>query len=342
MAIKALGERQLEDTSVKGEGIITLKDLSDRAREFGAKWCDTVVDNSMGAQFALNEKMQIVYSGTGGQRTADLTDAALQQLCARIGGVPSGYIQKCAESGKTELAVSNFSAWAEDYRKPMMFREHDGVLRAALTPKYERYDAWKILKELRYAVDEKRFEVAQAHLSPERFVARFVDFTPLKIKGESSDLYAGFSVSSSDVGDEGLKIVFFLYRFACRNGMLIPTRSGVMYRERHFGANMRMSKVSSFANVLNGVETLIEDIPGIIAAKQRSLSHDDLQRCLLMIKHQMKLSDKAADQVEALIGTEYPRTEWGFMNAITEAAQQYSLERRTELESYAGSLLFAK
>ena len=36
----------------------------------------------------------------------------------------------------------------------------------------------------------------------------------------------------------------------------------------------------------------------------------------------------------------YSVSRWGFINAVTEVAQDYTLERRIELENAAGKLLF--
>ena len=342
MSVVKLPKRVLNDyMSVHGAGKVTLKELVETAGEFGSRWTDTFVDNSQKPNFALNEQMQIEYVGGGTTRTADITEDAFQQLCTRIGGAPAGYLTKCAENGMTDLAIQNFQAWSEQYHTPMMFREYDGSVRAALSAQYERYDAWKILKDLRYTIDEKRFEPVQVHMSPERFTARFVDFTPLKVQ-ENSELYAGFSVTSSDVGDSGLKIVFFLYRCVCRNGMLIPSSNGVAYRGSHRGQEMRMSKVASFAGIFNSIDTVIEEIPAQISAKQHKLSSDDLKYLLATAKAKVRMTDENAQAVTSLIGTVYPQTEWGFMNAVTEAAQTYELERRMELEQYAGSLLVAR
>lgn len=342
MSVIKLPKRVLNDyVSVHGAGKVTLKELVDTAGEFGSKWTDTYVDNSEKPNFNLNEQMQIEYVGGGARRTADITEDAFQQLCTRIGGAPAGYLTKCAENGMVELAMQNFQAWAGKCRTPMMFREYDGSVRAALSAQYERYDAWKILKELRYTIDEKRFEPVQVHMSPERFTARFVDYTPLKVQ-ESSKLYAGFSVSSSDVGDGGLKIVFFLYRFACRNGMLITDSSGVAYRSGHRGAEMRMSKIASFSNVFERIDDVIADIPAQISAKQHKMSKLDLQYLLATAKAKVRMTDENAELIKGLLGTEYPETEWGFMNAVTETAQRYELERRMELEQFAGSLLAAR
>lgn len=339
MSVLQLPKRTLAEVSVHGAGKTSLKELTEQAREFGSKWHDTYVDNSDAPNFSLTENMQIQYVGGGETKTADITEDAFQQLCTRIGGAPAGYLTKCAENGMTDLAVQNFQAWAEQYHTPMLFREYDGSVRAALSAQYERYDSWKILKELGYTIDEQRFEPVQVHLSPERFTARFVDYTPLKVSNDKSEMFAGFSVSSSDVGDGGLKIVFFLYRFVCRNGMLIPSSNGVAYRGSHRGQEMRMSKIASFSGVFNSIDTVIEEIPAQISAKQHKLSSVDLKYLLATAKAKVRMTDENAQAVTNLIGTVYPQTEWGFMNAVTEAAQNYELERRMELEQFAGGLL---
>jgi hypothetical protein len=44
-------------------------------------------------------------------------------------------------------------------------------------------------------------------------------------------------------------------------------------------------------------------------------------------------------QVIVFMRQKYGTTHWGLVNSITDVAQQYSLERRLELEHIAGNLL---
>jgi len=51
------------------------------------------------------------------------------------------------------------------------------------------------------------------------------------------------------------------------------------------------------------------------------------------------LSQEAAQKVLTVQEEKYPDTYWGVINAITEVAQDYTLERRLEIERAAGNML---
>ena len=54
------------------------------------------------------------------------------------------------------------------------------------------------------------------------------------------------------------------------------------------------------------------------------------------------MKEKGVEKVLTLIENEtYPRNRWGLINSLTEVAQDYTLEKRLEIERYAGELLVA-
>jgi hypothetical protein len=57
------------------------------------------------------------------------------------------------------------------------------------------------------------------------------------------------------------------------------------------------------------------------------------------LKDTAKVSDDTVKNVIDLTNSRYGNSNWGFMNSITEVAQDFTLERRLELEQYASSFL---
>ena len=53
----------------------------------------------------------------------------------------------------------------------------------------------------------------------------------------------------------------------------------------------------------------------------------------------MKLNADGQDTVIKLMNNRYGMTKWGLINGITEVAQDYTLDRREELEAAAGNIL---
>ena len=68
---------------------------------------------------------------------------------------------------------------------------------------------------------------------------------------------------------------------------------------------------------------------------------DDIQAFIDQIRQQTNLSNESAGKVIDLMQNRYGDTRWGLINGITEVAQDFTLERRLELERIAGNLLAA-
>ena len=55
-----------------------------------------------------------------------------------------------------------------------------------------------------------------------------------------------------------------------------------------------------------------------------------------------RLSDDSANKViQLMLDGTYESNKWGMINAITQVAQDFTLERRIELERIAGNILTA-
>ena len=72
-------------------------------------------------------------------------------------------------------------------------------------------------------------------------------------------------------------------------------------------------------------------------AKKESLDQEKMQA----IMKSMHLNDKTMESVQSLMNERYDNSRWGFINGLTEVAQKYTLDRRLEIEKYAGNLLVA-
>lgn len=260
--------------------------------------------------------------------------------CDRI-GVPGKYIDKCYKSGKQELALQNFREWADEAKGNMLVRENDGVVRAVLSESYAPFDSYKVLRTLKYTANMKRFLPTQVFLSEDKLVARFVDFTPLPVK-DGSPLYVGFAVSSSDVGRGALSLRMFIYRSVCQNGLLISSGNGTLYKQSHIGESMTESKMQIFQRAFNNIDVVTgEMLQRIQINRERSLKDFEMQILVEKAKRELKLSKEKTEKFETLVGS-YEPTRWGIVNSVTELAQDFTLDRRIELEEWAGNLFTAK
>ena len=75
--------------------------------------------------------------------------------------------------------------------------------------------------------------------------------------------------------------------------------------------------------------------------KKKVLSQQDMDDFLARVRGQTQLPEEGAKKVLNLMQSKYGDTRWGLINSITEVAQDYTLERRLDLERVAGNLLVA-
>jgi len=316
-----------------------LSDLLDTSHDMVSRWKNHIVTNEGGASrnMRIDENMIFSYRPeSGAERQADITEFAFSQLCHRL-GVPPSYISKCIEAGKTRLALENYSAWANDFDKGILVRENDGVVRAVLSDSYSPFDSFQVLRALEYTIP-KEYELSAAHLTEDRLHLRFVNYTPLPID-DISPVYAGFTVSSSDVGRGALSIVFFLYRFVCKNGVVMSSAGGVLFKQSHIGSKMTESKLTVFSRAFMNMDKLVKNAVDLIGINSKAILKDyELNMYLEKARRDMKLSEKSMDKLNLLIG-EYGSSRMGVINSVAELAQDFSLDTRIDMESWSGNLL---
>ena len=314
--------------------------LLDKSYEIKKKWQNDIVVNEDKTNFSLDTDLRFQYmTAYGEKKEADITQFAFSQLCARM-GVPANYIKKCFASGKGDLALENFRAWANEADNNLLVRANDGVVRAVLSDSYTPFDSYQVLRALKYTVDFNRWQPTQVFLSEDRLVVRFVDFTPLSVN-DGSPLYLGFTVSSSDVGRGSLNIKMMVYRSVCTNGLLISSLGGTLYKQHHIGEAMSGSKLEAFNRVFADVDvagkTIIDNIDN---CRKRELKDFEMSMLIEKAKREMKLSEKSVDRLQELVSG-YEPTKWGLVNGVTELAQDFTLETRLDMEMWAGEF-FAK
>ena len=168
----------------------------------------------------------------------------------------------------------------------------------------------------------------------------------LPIDGE--DLFPGLFIDSSDVGRSILTVRFGIYKQVCTNGLVIARNSGVLFEQKHIGISAEEFHEGLVASLSN-VELLTENaVEWVQRAKNRpnhwssaSEYDDNINEFVAYIKNNTNLSEDSSRKVIDLMNTKYEDNRWGLINSITEVAQDFTLERRLELEKIAGNLLVA-
>lgn len=321
--------------------IIDFDELEKASKEICTKWEDYYCDNTNEVNFRLSDDMKLEYKTVDGKiRKSDITEYAFSQLCIRL-GIPAKYISKCFEANKMELAINNFKEWSLDCDKILLIRENQGVIRAVLSESFVPYDSYKVLKTLKKTVDRDKYSLYTMFLSEDKMHLRFIDKKPLNIEKENSNIFGGFTVSSSDVGSGSLNMKYHLYRQICKNGMMVGEDDGVLFREKHIGSKMSDGKLNLFYSSLENVNELNNKAEHLITDNQNVVFDDFMYKVQIeKIQKDLKMSEKAKADMNNLIENVYNKSKWGILNSITELAQKFTLDKRIEMETYAGNMLY--
>lgn len=294
-------------------------------------------DNSI--RFLNNRGVPVYYS---------FTRYSLGQLCTKI-GVPSSYIRKCLSTDMGSLAETNINAWMSEFDKTLFIRTYQNSIRGVLSDRYTVLDTPSIIESVADVVDMDDYTIKGYFLSPDRFHARIVQKEMLDVEGE--DLFAGIQIDSSDVGRSILQVEFFIFKQVCTNGLCIPKFGGSIFRQKHIGMGISEFQ-SSFSESMKKMKVLCESATELIEDSINSrnylwkgslskLSEDDLEHLYKGITSTVPVSDDSAKKVVDLMQNRYGNNKWGYINSLTEVAQDYTLERRIEIENRAGAILVA-
>lgn len=294
----------------------------------------------------FNESAGLTFVAEDGEvRSLPISRYALSQLGTKI-GVPARYLEKCIASGRIDLAQDNVNSWLEDYNKDLFIREYNGGIRGILSNKYSVCDSHEILQVVNDCVDLSQYKVKGSHINEERLHLRLISREMLPIDGE--DLFAGLFIDSSDVGRSILTVKFGIYKQVCTNGLVIARAGGTLFEQRHIGISaeeFHEGLVVSLSNVDLLTENAIEWVESARRKENRwSVNgghEDEIKEFIAHIRQQTNLSEDSANKVIDLMQTKYEDSRWGLINSITEVAQDFTLERRLELERIAGNILVA-
>lgn len=333
--------REIIDTSGK-----PIQVLLNRARNIQKKCSDFNVTRVNHKNFRFTDTGNLRFIPDDGMiEEFPLNKYSLSQLGTKI-GVPASYLQKCIDNGRCDLAADNVNSWVEDYDKDLFIREYDGHVRGILSSRYAACDTPDILRVLKDTVDLNNYKVKGSFLNEERLHLRLVGKEMLPIDGE--DLFPGLFIDSSDVGKSVLTVQFGIYKQVCTNGLVVSQGGGTLFEQKHIGIKLEDFHNDLF-NSLKLVDSLCEHSMQLIEScrkksgkyKVSRMSEEDFDAFIAQIQGQTKLSRESSGKVIDLMREKYGDSKWGLINSITEVAQDFTLERRLELEKIAGRMLEA-
>lgn len=327
---------------------IVLDNLLQRSYEIRDNSNDYNVRKATTHNIRFNDTAGITFvdSDTRNIKDFPISRYALGQLGSKI-GVPARYLEKCIESGRIDLAQDNVNSWLSDFNKDLFIREYNGSVRGILSSKYSVCDSHEILEAVGDAVDIDNYNVKGSFLNEERLHLRLIGKEMLPIDGE--DLFAGLFIDSSDVGRSILTVKFGIYKQVCTNGLVISRAGGILFEQKHIGISAEEFH-EGLVKSLSNVDLLTENAVEWVKRAKRRLNHwsveseehpEEIQEFISYIRQQTNLSEDSANKVINLMQTKYEDNRWGLINSITEVAQDFTLERRLDLERIAGNMLVA-
>lgn len=323
------------------------KEIQDCCRDFRINDVGKLTFDSESLSIAIPVKRKLsLKKMTLSSTTEDFgfTKYSFSQLCNKI-GVPYRYIlDKCIGGGFTDLAAQNVNHWLSQYKSGLMFRTYKDHVRGVLSNLYMTLDTPIILDTLISCMDMSQYRVSGYYISPERVHLRLIQNNRIPIEGE--DLFYGIQVDSSDVGRSTLIVQVFVFKQVCTNGLCLPQSSGVLFKQRHLGVDQIDFK-SLFTDCIKKVSVVMDESSSIIKGSVSDSTRifepgSDIDEFISRYSKVTHLEEEVISKaVQVIQQGKYNPTKWGFINSLTEVAQEYTLETRLNIEKVAGDLLVA-
>lgn len=277
------------------------------------------------------------------QVSAEMSRYSMGQLCNKL-GVPVRYVEKCLKSGRLDLAAENINSWVSDFNRNVFIRQYDNKIRGVLSDRYMTLDTPDILDVTSQVLNPDDYKIKGFFMSPERFHLRMVQEEMLNIEGE--DLFAGIQIDSSDVGRSTLTVRFLIFKQVCTNGLIVSRGNGVLFEQRHVGIKVEEFR-DDFRESMKLIPSLIETSVEAIMDSMKDggkfsvnkFGSKDIEDFIDRLRGKTRLSEEHATKVIDMMKTKYTPTRWGLINSLTEIAQEFTLERRVEIEKIAGDML---
>jgi len=283
---------------------------------------------------------------------------SLQQLCTQV-DIPSSYIKRCLEYGEPDLAVQNLNHWISRMEpdKSLFLRatKEPGIngfgatdrLHGVLSSRYVTFDDTEVVAMTDDILgDQGGYRIQNFHVSPDQMRMRLISDHNLDLFSDDDDrkggLSLGLDIANSRVGTASFSVRVILYRSACDNGMIFGASDAQFFKRRHSGT-ISVEIRETFREVLGQLPSFMDHCRNHVeSSMMRKISNEDLANLLNRFRVEAVNSLSTATEITEKVEQQYEMTTWGFINAITEVAQQYQLEQRDRMERFAGTLLMKR
>lgn len=336
LGIELLGSTNYSE-NINAKSDFDLNAIYERAKEIQNNSTDIFTTlNGVDIHSYESEKGILCLSDNNGYNPFFMTKHSLSQFCQKI-GMNKTYYNTCCEKNAYDLLDKNMNYWIDRTRgTSLMLRTYKNeYVRGVLSNKFVTLDTPEILEVVNDMTTD--YDLKGAVINPERLHLRFTQKRELF---DNDDLFGGFTIDSSDVGRKALEIKFFIYKQVCMNGLCVPKYSDFVYRQKHLGLLLLDFK-NEFREAIEGVDVFCEKIQDVIIKSKNTVVDLDNEDYLKNVSKVTEIPvEVLQDKVIPLAWDKYDgSTQWGLINAVTDFAQNYTLERRIKLENVAGKLL---
>lgn len=271
-------------------------------------------------------------------------DHALSQVASRL-GIPAKYAKKCYEENPLLLA-NHFNYWIENMEeeqqvKQWFMRGKEDELRAVLTDKYSQLDNAFVFDALGTSlqnggiVDVKNFNLDSKYLNLRLMFPDLTHNIGTDIKKDP--VMVGIHITNSEVGSSSLRIDSCLFRLVCSNGLIARVGGESLMAQRHVHltrGEMENRVADAIASALEAGDGILEDF-----ARTKEIKVPSVMKVLEKLAKGQKYSESFTDTLKSSFNSEPGNTAFHLVNAFTHASQTLPIERRLEVETYAGNLM---
>lgn len=276
--------------------------------------------------------------------TVNIGRNALCQLCNKI-KVPVKYMDNCIEIGRTDLVQENINTWIKELNNNSDYLARiykDNNLRGLLTSSYSIFDSDEILDIVANEINLNEYEIKGHLLNEERLHLRIVKKDPIGVE-KDKDLFAGFTIDSSDVGRNTLTVRYFIFKQICTNGLIMKRFNSNLLSQIHRGITKDKFR-ESFVNSLSLIDDLTDEAIELINnAGNNSIPHfdsiKDYDKFISKVQDKTELPKSIIDKAIDIMDEKYDQTAWGLINGLTELAQGKNFENRLNIETLASNIL---
>lgn len=266
----------------------------------------------------------------------EITDWAMYQLCSKL-GIPYSYIKKLNSKHLT-LLQTIFTEHIKFTPRTLLMRIYEDTVIAVLSTKYTIIDNLTVLNDLDNINIFDTMQIKTHLITPQRLHLRLVNNNPV-----IEDVYPGIEIENSEVGKYTFSIHFILYKQICFNGLKVPFKETLVYKQKHIHTKAIEINKDIIANNLKQIDVYADKAKAIIESNSKiKLNSEQVDKIISDLVNQKLLpkSYVTSDDFDTkFILLRYGFTKWGVVNMITEISQDFTLDKRLEIENYAGRLL---